>query len=315
MTCRRNLALAILASALWGVSYPIAYLALRVLNVESLITYSYIFAILILLTLLAIKGIDLNSLKKGLLLAPVNYALMFIWMLMLKNVGGLTAVVSSSYIAVLLLLDYVSKRRVSLRHLLCVVTLLTALYLMFNGSNELLHLAFALMMLNLIYVWAIGVLRFNDVLSFTFGQALGTLLIALSMPRALYGLFKGELSSLEYPLLMAILSEVVPYILYANAIKRIGPVETSLTSSVETLTSLIASMPIQKMPDNALAWALLITSIVLLLSNINVNLGNSEKADIGKALGQTPMPKAAFVKMRDYDNIAMTVTSRYDGVL
>ncbi|GAB6945064.1 hypothetical protein [Vulcanisaeta sp. JCM 14467] len=268
---KRYLVLAMLASALWGVSYPLTYLALRLFSINELIASSYLFSVSLLLIVLLLRGYDEKSIIKGLLISPVNYVLVYLYTKLSGGVGGLTALLSSSYIVPLIIIEYVNNKCVNARYVISAVTLLGALYLLFQGYGDSMYIALILMVMNLVYTMALVRVTDADIINFIFGQSLGTLLISYIVMRNLTVPIL-ILNAYYYPLALAIIGNVVPYLLYAEAIKRIGPVETSLTSSIETISSLIASIPIQPLPTNPVAWALLAVSILSLNAQISRNI-------------------------------------------
>ena len=269
---KRYLVLAMLASALWGVSYPLTYLALRLFSVNELIASSYLFSVSLLLIVLLLRGYDEKSIIKGLLISPVNYVLVYLYTKLSSGVGGLTALLSSSYIVPLIIIEYVNNKCVNVRYVISAVTLLGALYLLFQGYGDSMYIALILMVMNLVYTIALTRVSDVDIINFIFGQSLGALLISyltmrnLAVPILIPNFY-------YYPLALAIIGNVVPYLLYAEAIRHIGPVETSLTSSIETISSLIVSIPIQQLPTNPVAWALLAISILSL--NIQLHRNNT----------------------------------------
>ncbi len=269
---KRYLALAMLASALWGISYPITYLALRLFRINELITLSYLFSTALLLMVILLHGYDEKSIIKGLLLSPINYAIVYLYTDLSGGVGGLTALVSSSYIIPLIILDYINNRNINVRYVVSAITLLGALYLLFQGYGDSLYVALLLMALNLVYTIALTRTNDIDIINFVFGQSLGTLTISYLVIRGGPPTLALAPNYLYYPLILALVGNVIPYTLYAESIRRIGPVETSLTSSVETMSSLITSLPIQRLPTNPAAWILLAMSILSL--NIEINKFN-----------------------------------------
>ncbi|GAB6948353.1 hypothetical protein JCM16161A_24830 [Vulcanisaeta sp. JCM 16161] len=221
---------------------------------------------------LMLHGYDEKSIIKGLLLSPINYVIVYLYTELSGGVGGLTALVSSSYIIPLILIDYINNRSINIRYLISSITLLGALYLLFQGYGDSMYVALLLMIMNLIYTVALTRINDIDIMNFVLGQSLGTLLISYLAIRSPLTLALS-LNYLYYPLILALIGNVIPYTLYAESIKRIGPVETSLTSSVETMSSLIASLPIQQLPTNPIAWILLAVSILSL--NIELSRNNA----------------------------------------
>ncbi|WP_054853296.1 hypothetical protein [Vulcanisaeta distributa] len=271
---KRYLALAMLASALWGgVSYPITYLALGLYRINELIALSYLFSTVLLLIASLFHGYDEKSIIKGLLLSPINYAIVYLYTDLSGGVGGLTALVSSSYIIPLIILDYINNRSINVRYLVSAITLLGALYLLFQGYGDSIYVALLLMVMNFVYTIALAGINDIDIINFVLGQSLGTLIISYLIIRNPLVLTLGLDNPPYYPLILALVGNVIPYMLYAESIRRIGPVETSLTSSMETISSLIASLPIQRLPMNSMAWILLIISILSL--NIELNRNNA----------------------------------------
>ncbi|ADY00825.1 hypothetical protein VMUT_0614 [Vulcanisaeta moutnovskia 768-28] len=269
---KRYLVLAILASALWGISYPITYVALRFFGADELIATSYLFSIL-LLTALLYYNYDTESIIKGLLLSPINYIITYLYVELSNNVGGLTALVSSSYIIPLIIINYINNEGINIRHIISAITLLSALYLLFQGYGDPIYIALLLMVMNLIYTIVLAKINNIDIINFVFGQSLGTLVIAyLTMRKFIMLSLIFELNYFYYPLLLALIGNVIPYTLYAVAIRHVGPVEVSLTSSVETISSLITSIPMQQLPANPVAWTLLIISIL----SLNIELREFE---------------------------------------
>ncbi|MFP3160136.1 MAG: hypothetical protein RXQ95_01755 [Vulcanisaeta sp.] len=257
---KRYLALAMLASALWGVSYPITYLALRLYGIEQLLASIYLFSTASLAMILAFNGFDRESVVKGLALSPINYALSYLYVELSGSVGGLTALVSSSYIIPLIVIDYLLNRDVSIKYVISAVTLLAGLYLLFQGYGDSIYIAMLLMILNLAYTLALAYLSHADTLNLILGQSLGTLLISLFMVHG--AIITSNIQYIYYPLALAFIGNVIPYSLYAVSIEKLGPVEASLTSSMETVSSLVVSIPIQQLPNNPLAWTLLTVSIL-----------------------------------------------------
>ena len=266
---RRYLALAMLASALWGVSYPITYLALRFFSINELIMLSYLFSTLLLLMVLMFHGYDEKSIAKGLLLSPINYVITYLYTALSHSVGGLTALVSSSYVVPLIVIDYVRNRTINVKYIVSESTLLIALYLLFQGYGDSIYVALLLMFMNLVYTVALALISNADILNFVLGQSTGVLLISYLTMHGFINDPSVLASYLYYPLILALVGNVIPYALYALSIRYIGPVETSLTSSVETISSLISSIPIQPLPMNPAAWALLVISIL----SLNIQLG------------------------------------------
>ncbi|WP_243678546.1 EamA family transporter [Vulcanisaeta distributa] len=246
------------------------YLALRLFHVNELITLSYLFSTVALLIVSLFHGYDEKSIIDGLLLSPINYVIVYLYTELSGGVGGLTALMSSSYIIPLIVLDYVNNRNVNARYLVSAITLLGALYLLFQGYNDSIYVALLLMVMNLVYTIVLARVNDIDITNFVFGQSLGTLLISYLMIRNPSALTLS-LDYLYYPLILALVGNVIPYILYVESIRQIGPVETSLTSSMETISSLIASLPIQQLPTNPVAWVLLAISIL----SLNVELSRS----------------------------------------
>ncbi|GGI78151.1 hypothetical protein GCM10007112_13660 [Vulcanisaeta souniana JCM 11219] len=259
-----------LASALWGMSYPLIYLALRLFSINNLIALSYLFSVALLLIILPFYGYDGESIIKGLLLSPINYVIIYLYTELSGGAGGLTALVSSSYIVPLIALDYVTNRSINTRYIISAITLLGALYLLFQGYGDSIYGALLLMVMNLIYTISLVRIGDVDIINFVLGQSLGTLMISYLVMRSLSASTLA-LNYLYYPLILALVGNVIPYALYAESIKRIGPVETSLTSSIETVSSLVASLPIQQLPSNPVAWILLAISILSL--NIELRKG------------------------------------------
>lgn len=271
---RRYLALAMLASALWGVSYPLTYLALRLFSVNELIMLSYLFSVVLLLIMLMPYGYDGGSIMRGLLLSPINYVLVYLYTELSGGVGGLTALVGSSYIVPLMVIEYASNKCVNVRYVVSAITLLGALYLLFQGYGDSIYVASLLMIMNLAYTVILARIDDVDIINFVLGQSLGTFLISYVMMRNPEVLVL--IPNFYYPLMLALIGNVMPNILYVEAIRHIGPVESSLTSSIETISSLIASLPIQQLPTNPVAWALLAVSILSLNAPPGLNRANAQ---------------------------------------
>ncbi|MGC8543484.1 MAG: EamA family transporter [Vulcanisaeta sp.] len=268
---KRYLALAMLASALWGISYPITYLALRLYRVEELVFLSYFFSVISFMVILSLRGYDVKSIIKGLALSPINYALAYLYTELSGDVGGLTSLLSSSYIVPLLILEYFDDGKVNTRYLVSAVTLLSGLYLLFQGYDDSIYIAFLLMIMNLVYTLVLAKINDVDIVNLVFGQSLGTLAISyLVMINSIsISALNLNIHDLYYPLILSLIGNSIPYTLYAMAIKYIGPTETSLTSSVETISSLISSIPIQQLPANPVAWTLLIISILSISTDLD----------------------------------------------
>ncbi len=283
---RQYLALAMLASALWGVSYPITYLALRFFSINELIMLSYLFSILLLLMVLMFHGYDGKSIAKGLLLSPINYVITYLYTALSHSVGGLTALVSSSYVVLLIVIDYIRNRIINVRYIVSESTLLIALYLLFQGYGDSIYVASLLMFMNLVYTIALALISNADALNFVFGQSTGVFLITCLTMHGFINTSSVLTSYLYYPFVLALVGNVIPYALYALSIRHIGPVETSLTSSVETISSLISSTPIQQLPINPVAWMLLMISIL----SLNIENKKPELRTVGLILPSNCLP-------------------------
>lgn len=258
----RYLTLALIASALWGVSYPITYLALRLYGVGQLLMLTYLFSVVLLMVALVVWGYDGRSILMGLLISPINYALSYLYIKVAEYMGGLTALISSGYVVPLIILDYFREGSVNIRHVVSALTLLGSLYLLFQGYADSVDLALLLMVLNLLYAIVLDRISDVDTLNLVFGQFIGTLLISLVMINRIPSIIYLSISYVYYPILLALVGNVIPYTLYAISIRMIGPTETSLTTSVEIASSIFASIPFQQLPTNPIAWILLITSIL-----------------------------------------------------
>ncbi|MFP3216490.1 MAG: hypothetical protein RXP99_04250 [Vulcanisaeta sp.] len=268
---RRYLALAMLASALWGVSYPLTYLALRFYDAGQLIAWTYLFSTASLMIILAFKGLNGRSVITGLALSPINYVMVYLYTELSGSVGGLTALVSTGYLIPLILIDYLARRNFNIKYIISTITLLAGLYLLFQGYDDSIYVAVALMVLNLVYALALSYINNADALSLVFGQSIGTLLISVTLLRNAVML---NPQYIYYPLALALIGNTIPYTLYTLAIRELGPVETSLTASMETISSLIASIPMQQIPSNPLAWTLLIISILSISLDMRIpNMG------------------------------------------
>lgn len=267
MTKKKYLALSMLASALWGVSYPVSYLALRLYGVNDLITLSYLVSTILLSVPLLARGFEIKSVVKGVAISPVNYALNYLYIRLTGDVDGLAALAGSSYIIPLIIIDYMNSESLNTRHVASAIMLLLSIYLLYQGYYGSLAIALLMMVINLVYTIALDMLKEAETISMVFGQSLGTLVISCLMALNLgetshIGMF--NVNYIYYPLVLSLVGVVLPYVLYSEAIKHIGPVSASLTSSIEILASIASSAFLSPPPVNPAAWLLLALSIILI---------------------------------------------------
>lgn len=268
---KRYMALAVLASALWGLTYPLTYLALRLMNVGSIITLSYLFSTITALPVILLIGPDVDSVVKGLALSPVNFLLNYILTILTKDSGGIAAVVSLTYVFPVMLFEFLMGRNVSTRELLSSMLALISLITVYSiGDLSLLGASLAVMMLNALYTLALDYIGNYEPLNLTLGCNLGTLTISLVM-----GPPRVSISSIYYPVLIGVLGNLIPYLLYSLAVKGAGPVASSLTAPIEALSSIVASMLVNAMPMVNL-WALpLLVAPLLLITGDGGEAGNA----------------------------------------
>ncbi|WP_069807561.1 hypothetical protein [Vulcanisaeta thermophila] len=282
MNAKRYLALALLSSALWGVTYPLTYIALRLTNAVWLITLTYLITVLILTPYVFLRGLHTRSLMWGLLLSLINYPMVYLYTVFSGDMGGFASFLSSLYIVPLIIIEYFRTRRLNLRYLSSSALMLLGLYALYGVENQgMILLALPLLILNLAYLIYLEFLGDYDEASLMLGQSVGTL--ALSMAWVKYMDYPMVITPwvISYSIALSLLNTMAN-ILYVMAIRRVGTVSTSLASSMEITTSMVVSIPIEPLPPNYIAWILLILSLmVLLLPAINPF---SDGCDLGMEL-------------------------------
>ncbi len=260
---QRYLALAALASTLWGLSYTLTYLALQSMDAASLIVVSYVFSIPIILLITGLR-INARSIIKGIILSPVNFALTYIYIKISGDWGGFAALISGAYVLPLMLLDYVRSGDFQLRYLMSSILMLTTLYTIGGFSGVTIY-AIAVMLLNLVYMAMLSTLDDYDEYSLILGQSIGTLVLSIVMVKGI----ALTMRSIYYGLALALVNNTIPYILYALAVKRIGAVETSLTMGIEVLTAVLSMSPISGVQVSPLSFTLLILAFIVLFMDLN----------------------------------------------
>ncbi|ABW02114.1 hypothetical protein [Caldivirga maquilingensis] len=275
---QRYLALAALASALWGVSYTLTYLALRTMDAASLIVISYVFSILIILLITRLK-INAESIIKGVILSPVNFALTYIYVKVSGDWGGFAALISGAYVLPLMLLNYVKNGDLQLRYLISSLLMLTTLYFIGGFSGVTIY-AVAVMLLNLAYMLMLSLFHNYEEYSLILGQSIGTLLLSIIMVKGI----TLTVSSVYYGLTLALVNNTIPYVLYALTVKRIGAVETSLTMGIEVMTAVLSMSPISRVQVNPFPVVLLVLAFMVLFMDLRP-VNEDEEVVIYKSIG------------------------------
>jgi len=241
---KRAFLLALLASALWGSTYPLLYLAQASGNQLALATA-------LVSLILVPRRIRWTSLLKGLVISPLNYALLQLTAITVIHDIGLAAALASSYPVLVFAIES-AVRGLDHRLIVSGPLLVVGLILIHGGGDSQLLLGLAFMLANALYVVLLEVMKPYDPHSVFLGQNLGTLLMAAPTARMI---------SLEPWLVAASLALTLPSLLYLKAQGELTPSEVSVASSVEPMVALLSSLPILGV-NHLIAVILLAISVI-----------------------------------------------------